>query len=233
MLESIINGLLEALKIVVTFNPEVYWVLFLSLFVSGTAVLLSSLIGIPVGTYLGLRPVPGFHFLMKLIYTFMGLPPVLAGLVVYLLLSRAGPLGFMQILLTPTAMIIAQTILVLPIIVGLTVVGVRSKEEALHSQIISLGATERQAAWIILKESRPQIITAIVTGFGRAIAEVGAVIMVGGNISGYTRVLTTAIVLETRRENFEMAIALGIILMALSFIINFGLYKWQQEAVEK
>ncbi len=199
---------------------EIFGIVSLSLMVSGTAAVLGSAFAIPFGTWLGISDFRGKRFLMRLIYTLMALPPVLAGLVVYLLCSRTGPLGALELLFTPLAMIAAQFLLVTPIVTGLTSAAVASKERLIYDHAKSLGANARQAMWAVIKESRTGIIAGIMTGFGRAFAEVGAVMLVGGNIKGETRVLTTSIVMETRQGNFELAIALGIILLVLSFIVS-------------
>ncbi|SHG87104.1 tungstate transport system permease protein [Thermosyntropha lipolytica DSM 11003] len=201
-------------------KDEITGIVFLSLLVSGTATLISSFIALPLGAYLGLYDFKGRRLVLRLVYTLMALPPVLAGLVVFLLLSRSGPLGFLNLLFTPGAMIIAQCLLVLPIVTGLVAAAVASAERLVYEHALSLGATHYQAVGKVLLETRSGIISAIMTGFGRAFAEVGAVMMVGGNIRYETRVLTTAIVTETRSGNFEMAIALGIILLLLSFLIS-------------
>lgn len=199
---------------------EILGIVSLSLMVSGTAAVLGSAVAIPIGTWLGISNFRGKQLIMRLIYTLMALPPVLAGLVVYLLLSRSGPLGMLELLFTPAAMIAAQFLLVTPIVTGLTSAAVASKERLIYDHARSLGANRRQAMWAVISESRTGIIAGIMTGFGRAFAEVGAVMLVGGNIRGQTRVLTTSIVMETRQGNFELAIALGIILLILSFIVS-------------
>ena len=163
---------------------------------------------------------PGKALIVLLIYTGMGLPPVVVGLFVYLLLSRAGPLGWLNWLFTPSAMIVAQVIIALPLVVGLTMSAVQSVDPALRLQVRSLGATPDQVMWTVLAESRPGVVAAILAAFGGIISEVGAVMLVGGNIEGSTRVLTTAIVLETRKGNFELALALGGVLLALAFFSN-------------
>jgi tungstate transport system permease protein len=158
----------------------------------------------------------------------MGMPPVVAGLIIYLILSRQGPLGVLGLLYTPSAMVIAQVFLATPIVIGLTMVGIRAKGSEVEETARSLGAGSTLAAWTVVRESRFAIFGAIITGFSRVIAEVGAVMIVGGNIAGRTRVMTTAIVLETRKGNFELAIGLGLILLILSFVINSVLYNMQK-----
>jgi len=211
---------MDSLQILMRQQAEILEIIKLSLLVSGSATIISALIGIPLGACIGLSSFPGKRTLLQLIYTLMALPPVLAGLVVYLLLSRSGPLGYLEYLFTPQAMILAQCLLVTPIVTGLCAAAIAARESSSYDQARSLGATRTQAAWTVLNESRTGIISGIMTGFGRAFAEVGAVMLVGGNIRHYTRVLTTAIVLETRQGNFEMGIALGLILLVLSFVVS-------------
>ncbi len=196
--------------------------------VSGGALAFAVVIGIPVGVAMGLsRRIPAAGCVVPVIYTGMGLPPVLVGLFVYLFVSNQGPLGNLRWLFTPTAMILAQTIIALPLVVGLTLTAVQAVDPMLPLQIRALGATRWQLAWTILAEARAGIFAAIVAAFGGIISEVGAVMLVGGNIEGETRVLTTAIVLETRKGNFALALALGLILLALAFWANFSMYKFQ------
>lgn len=195
-------------------------VVALSLGVSGSALLLAGVMGIPAGAWLGLNQFRGQRWLTASIYTGMGFPPVVIGLLVYLLLSRQGALGSLDWLFTPPAMILAQTILALPLIIGVTMTAVRGVSGELRLQLRALGATQWQIVRTVLHEARFGVIVGLVAGFGAAISEVGAVMLVGGNIDGRTRVLTTAIVLETRRGNFELALALGIILLGLAFLAN-------------
>ncbi len=185
-----------------------------------SALVISALFGIPLGTWLALTHFPGKRLVMALIYTGMGFPPVVVGLVVYLLLSRSGPLGDLGWLFTFRAMVIAQIILSTPIIIGVTMSSVMAVDPALRVQLRALGATSWQATRTMLIEARFGVVLGLVAGFGSIISEVGAVMLVGGNIEGRTRVLTTAIMLETRQGNFDMALALGIILLALSFSAN-------------
>ncbi|MDQ7791607.1 MAG: ABC transporter permease [Clostridia bacterium] len=221
------DGLSQAFSLIITRDPAMMQIIWMSLLVSGVSVLLASAAGIPLGTWLGLAPAHRVRWLAQILYTLMGLPPVLVGLFVYLLLSSAGPFGVLNLLFSPTAMILAQTILALPIVTGLTMIAVRSKDREIRDTAVSLGASAWQVALTIIREARLAITGAVVTGLGRLMAEVGAVMMVGGNIEGKTRVMTSAIVLETRRGNFEMAIGLGIVLLALAFIINSVLYRIQ------
>ena len=191
-----------------------------SLRVTVSALAISALIGIPCGTWLALIRFPGKRLLNAVIYTGMGLPPVVAGLMVYLFLSRSGPLGDLGWLFSIRAMIVAQTIIATPLIIGVTMSSVQGVDPSLRIQLRALGATSWQTTLAVLIEARFGVIVGIVAGFGSIISEVGAVMLVGGNIDGRTRVLTTAVVLETRRGNFDLALALGIILLTLSFIAN-------------
>jgi tungstate transport system permease protein len=226
---EIAQAFARALGLLAALDPEVLAIVALSLQVSGTALLMSTLVGVPLGAWLGLaRRVPARALLATLVYTGMGLPPVVVGLVVYLLLSRSGPLGPLGWLFTPQAMILAQTVLALPLAVGLTASAVEAVDPELGVQLRALGATERQAAWAILREARPGVLVALVAAFGAIISEVGAVMLVGGNIAGRTRVLTTAIVLETRQGAFALALALGLILLALTFVSNLVVVQWQR-----
>lgn len=197
----------------------------MSLRVSGIALLFSTLIGIPVGATLGLNRFLGRRLVVALLYTGMGFPPVVVGLVVYLLLSRSGPLGqlnssLIPALFTPGAMVVAQSIISFPLVAGFTMAAVMGVDPLLRQQVLSLGATPWQSAWTVLVEARVGVVVSIIAGFGSIISEVGAVMLVGGNIEGRTRVLTTAIVLETRKGAFDLAVALGLILLGLSFVAN-------------
>ncbi len=223
----LLEGILEALRLITSFDPDLLQIVFLSLRVSVIAIVIATLIGVPLGAFLGLKSEKKTRLLNKIIFTFMGMPPVVGGLIIYLLLSRQGPLGVLGLLYTPSAMIIAQVLLATPIITGLTLVGIRARGTEIVETARSLGADSALATWTVVKESRLAILGAVITGFSRVIAEVGAVMIVGGNIAGRTRVMTTAIVLETRRGNFELAIGLGIILLILAFVINSFLYNIQ------
>jgi len=195
-------------------------IVLLSLYVSGVALGLATLLGVPAGAALALQRVPGRRLIELVIYTGMGLPPVVVGLVVYLLLSRSGPLGALGWLFTPAAMIVAQTIIALPLVIGLTMTAVGGVDPALRLQVRSLGATPAQVMWAVLREARAGVLAAIIAAFGAVISEVGAVMLVGGDIDGQTRVLTTAIVLETREGNFALALALGAVLLGLALLAN-------------
>jgi tungstate transport system permease protein len=214
------------------FMSDLNEIILLSLRVSGLALLLSTLAGIPVGVLLGLYRFRARRLLIALIYTGMGFPPVVIGLIVYLLLSRSGPLGalnlpWMPALFTPAAMVVAQTIIAFPLVAGFTMSSVLGVDPQLRQQVMALGATRRQAALTILHEARTGVVVAVVAGFGRIIAEVGAVMLVGGNIEGQTRVLTTAIVLETRKGAFGLALALGAVLLGITFFANLAVLRLQ------
>lgn len=221
----------DAFTLLLAFDPALLEVISLTLRVSGGALALAVLIGLPIGTLLGLNEqIPAAGLVQPLLYTGMGLPPVVVGLFVYLFLSNQGVLGDWRWLFTPAAMILAQTIIALPLVVGLTLTAVHSIDPRLRLQVRALGATRRQLAWAVLSEARPGVLAAILAAFGSIISEVGAVMLVGGNIEGQTRVLTTAIVLETRKGNFALALALGLILLALAFAANvaaFHLQRWR------
>ena len=207
------------------FDTELWSVVRLSIIVSGPAVLVGSVVGVPLGAWLGLARFRGKRLVTAVIQCGMALPPVVVGLVIYMLLSRSGPLALLDWLFTPQAMVLAQTILALPFIAGITMGAVAAVPDELALQIRSLGATRRQVRWTILAEARGGVLLAIAAGFGRSISEVGAVLMVGGNIEGHTRVLTTAIVLETSKGQFALALALGAILLGLTLVVNLAIVR--------
>jgi tungstate transport system permease protein len=225
----IVDGLIQAILLILSFNPDIIDIAVLSLKVSGASTLVASAIGIPLGTFISLNEFPLKRLTKNVIYTLMGLPPVVAGLFVFLMISRAGPLGTYSLLFTPTAMVIAQILLIMPIITGLTITATKAVDRSIVDTAVSLGAGHVHTAIIVLNEARQALLVAVLAGFGRAIAEVGAVMIVGGDIQYTTRVLTTSIVLETRMGNFSRAIALGIILLTLSFAINMALNVMQGE----
>ncbi len=227
-MDLILEGIYKAFYLLFTFDPEVMGVTLLSLQISGTATLISLLIGISVGTAIALAEFPGRKIVVSLINTGMGLPPVVVGLFVTIFLWRNGPLGFLEILYTPTAMVLAQAVIATPIVTGITLAAIQALPRNLRLQILALGATRFQMVWILVKEARLPLLAGVMAGFGGVISEVGASIMVGGNIKGYSRVLTTATVMETSRGNFDIAIALGIILLLLAYFINLVLTHIQQ-----
>jgi len=213
-------SLAEALELILRGDSAVWEIVRLTVFVSGTALAIAALIGIPSGAWFGLRSFRGEGCLNSLVYTGMGFPPVVIGLLVFLLLSRQGPLAQLDWLFTPQAMILAQIILALPLVFGVTMSSVHAVPASLGVQLRSLGATEWQVVRTILIEARYGVVVGLVAGFGAAVSEVGAVMLVGGNIESKTRVMTTAIVLETRQGSFDVALALGIMLMSVAFLAN-------------
>ncbi len=227
-MDLILEGIYKAFYLLFTLDPEVMGVTLLSLQISGTATLISLFVGISVGTAVALAEFPGRKFVVSLINTGMGLPPVVVGLFVTIFLWRNGPLGFLGILYTPAAMILAQAVIATPIVMGITLAAIQALPRNLRLQILALGATRIQMVWILVKEAKLPLLAGVMAGFGGVISEVGASIMVGGNIKGYSRVLTTATVMETSRGNFDVAIALGIILLLLAYFINLILTHIQQ-----
>ncbi|WP_339062021.1 ABC transporter permease [Tepidibacillus marianensis] len=225
-----LQGLERAVSLILSGDQELYEITFRSLYVSSTAVIIAGLIGVPIGTWLGtLRTFLFKNIFIRIIYVLMGLPPVLAGLILYLLLSRSGPIAdYFYILYTPLAMMLAQLMLALPIVIGLVYVVAEEKAPIVMATAKSLGANRWQTLTTLIREIRFPAIAALISAFGRVIAEVGAVMLVGGDIAGKTRVLTTSIVIETRKGNFDLAIALGLVLLLMSFIINSLLFSWQQ-----
>ncbi|HEX6291713.1 MAG TPA: ABC transporter permease [Herpetosiphonaceae bacterium] len=219
-MNDLLAGIGAALRLLLNGDSQLWAIITLSLWVSGVALTLSAIGGIPLGAWLGLLRFPGRRLLTTIIYTGMGLPPVVVGLIVYLLLSRSGPLGMLGWLFTPRAMIAAQTLISLPLVAGLTMSAVEGVGAELRAQLRALGATQTQIARAVLWEARGGMLVALVAGFGSIISEVGAVMLVGGNIAGSTRVLTTAIVLETRKGAFDQALALAFVLLGLTFALN-------------
>ncbi len=218
-----------------TRDPALFEIVALSLRVSGIALLFSTLIGVPLGAALGLSHFAGRRLVIALLYTGMGFPPVVIGLFVYLMLSRSGPLGglnasFIPALFTPGAMVMAQSIISFPLVSGFTMAAVMSVDPQLRQQVRALGATRWQTTLAVLMEARVGVIVSVIAGFGSIISEVGAVMMVGGNIEGRTRVLTTAIVLETSKGNFDLAMAIGIVLLGLAFLANVAMLSLQGRA---
>ena len=227
-MDLILEGIRKAFTLLITFDPEVIGITYLSFKISATATLFSLLLGVSVGVAVALSRFPGRRILVSLINTGMALPPVVVGLFVTIFLWRNGPLGFLGILYTPLAMIIAQAIIATPIVMGISLAAVQQLPEKLRLQILALGATRLQMVWILIREAKLSLLAAVMAGFGGVISEVGASIMVGGNIKGYSRVLTTATVMETGRGNFDVAIALSIILLLLAYLINLVLTQVQQ-----
>lgn len=230
-MELIGQGILQAVRLLLAGDAEVWSVTWLSLRISATATLLALALGIPLGTALALSRFPGRGFLISLVNTGMGLPPVVVGLFVTIVLWRNGALGFLELLYTPTAMILAQLVIAAPIVIGLTLAAIQQIPEKFRLQLLGLGASHAQMVWTLLKEARLPMLAAVMAGFGAVISEVGASLMVGGNIKNSTRVLTTATVLETGKGNFDVAIALSLILLALMFLVNWALTWIQQRRV--
>jgi len=214
----------QALTMIVAWDADLAEIVGLSLRVSLAAVALAAMIGLPLGAAVALHRFPGRKVVIVLLNALMGLPPVVVGLVVYLMLSRAGPLGILDLLFTPTAMVVAQTILITPIVAALTRQVLEDMWREYEEQLRSLGAAPGRAVWTLLWDGRFTLVTVILAGFGRASAEVGAVMIVGGNIAHLTRVMTTAIALETRKGNLDLALSLGIILMCLALAVNGAAY---------
>ena len=227
-MELIWQGIKEAIRLIVSGDPGVLQITWLSLQISGSATLLSLLVGIPAGVGLALAKFPGRGLLIALVNTGMGLPPVVVGLFVSIFLWRSGPLGSLGLLYTPTAIVIAQFVIAAPIVVGLTVAAMQQLNPKLRLQLLALGASRWQLLWLLMREARLPLLAAVMAGFGGVISEVGASMMVGGNLLGQTRVLTTATVLETGKGNFDIAIALSLILLTLVFGVNY-LLTWVQQ----
>jgi tungstate transport system permease protein len=229
-MSMIFDGIKQAFLLLIHGDPQVLKIALLSLGVSGLATVISLAVGIPLGSMLGLGHFPGRRFVASLVNTGMGLPPVVVGLTVSIFLWRQGPLGFMHLMYSPTAMIIAQVIIALPIVAGFTMAATQSLDPKLRLQITSLGASKIQLTWLLLKEARLPLLAAVMAGFGAVISEVGASMMVGGNIVGQTRVLTTSIVGENAKGDFAYAIALSVILLVLVYLVNLVLTLVQQRS---
>ncbi|CAM3785380.1 ABC transporter permease [Mesobacillus zeae] len=227
-MDLLLHGLKKAIEMILEGDPEIAEITLRTLEVSMTAILISTIGGVPAGILLGLSRFPGRKLLLTFVNIGMGLPPVVAGLWITIFLWRSGPLGDLSLLYTPVAIIIAQTLVSFPIVTGLTAAAFQQLDEKMILQIKALGATRWQLLWILMKEARLALLAAVIAGFGRVIAEVGAAMMVGGNISGETRILTTTIVMEVSKGNFEVALALSFILMAIAFLITFCLTYLQQ-----
>jgi tungstate transport system permease protein len=222
------HGLTKAIELIVSFDPEVMEIAGRSLMVSVTSTFLASLVCLPLGSLIHFHNFPGKRILINLIQTFFSIPTVAIGLFVFVLFSRAGPVGGLNILFTPTVMVLGQMVLITPILLGLTISALSGVDRAILDTARSLGASGFQTAIVVLREARFAVIAAIVMGFGRAISEVGIALMVGGNIKGFTRVITTAISLETTKGDLELSIALGIILIFIALVVNTALNRIQQ-----
>ena len=227
-MDVLVEGVRQAVALLLGGDREILGVLWLSLQVSSTATLIALLLGIPAGAVLALSRFPGRTLVVSAVNTGMGLPPVVVGLFVTILLWRSGPLGGWEILYTPAAIILAQALIASPIVTGITLAAVQNVPAKFRLQLIALGASRPQMVWVTLREARLPMLAAVMAGFGGVISEIGASLMVGGNIKGQTRTLTTAMVLETGKGNFEIAIALSILLLLLVFGINWALTAIQQ-----
>lgn len=228
-MDYILKGFSEALNLLISFDIEVIKIVFLSLVVSTSATILASLVFIPIGVYLGIKKFKGKRMVSRLIYTSMSIPSVIVGLVIAILLSRRGPLGYLDLMYTPKAMIIAQTLLVTPLILGLTYNLAKNRGIEIQKLAITLGGSTIDSIWLIIRELKVDILVNIATSFSRAVSEVGAVMIVGGNIKGYTRVITTTISMMNSMGDYPMAIALGLILLIISFGIHSFIYSYSQE----
>jgi tungstate transport system permease protein len=217
---EIINAFLEAIHLLITLDPEVMEITIRTLYISLSSTLIAALIAVPVAGYIHFRKFRGKRSLINIIQTLYSLPTVLVGLLVFLLISNQGPLGSLGLLFTPGGMILGQTILVLPIVTGFTILALSGVKDEIKDLALSLGASEFQTIQTIMHEAKYALLGAIILGFGRAISEVGVALMIGGNIRGFTRVITTTMSLETSKGNLELSIALGIILLMIALIIN-------------
>ena len=227
-MDVLVDGVRQAVTLLASADREVLAVLWTSLQVSGTATLIALLLGIPAGVVLALTRFPARTLVVSAVNTGMGLPPVVVGLFVTILLWRSGPLGALEILYTPTAIVVAQAVIAAPIVTGITLAAVQNVPAKFRLQLVALGASRPQMVWVVLREARLPMLAAVMAGFGGVISEIGASMMVGGNIKGQTRTLTTAMVLETGKGNFDVAIALSILLLVLVFGINWALTTVQQ-----
>jgi tungstate transport system permease protein len=227
-MQNIIDGIVKAFQLLIQGDPEVIQITLLSLQVSGLATLISLLFGLPIGTFLALVTFPSRRFWISLINTGMALPPVVVGLVVSIFLWRSGPLGSMHLIYTATAIVIAQVLISFPVAAGLIITALQQLDPRLRIQLLGLGASNLQMILVLWKEAKLPLIAALIAAFGSVISEVGASMMVGGNLQGHTRVLTTAIVLETSRGMFASAIALSLILLGIAFLVNMALTNIQQ-----
>ncbi|HXG03750.1 MAG TPA: ABC transporter permease [Candidatus Binatia bacterium] len=227
-MDLVVEGVRRGLGLLLGADPEIVEVLLFSLQVSGSATLLALALGVPAGAALALARFPGRTLLVSAVNTGMGFPPVVVGLFVSLLLWRSGPLGALEMLYTPAAIVLAQAVIATPIVTGITLAAVQTVPGMFRLQLLGLGASRVQAALWVLREARLPMLAAVMAGFGAVISEIGASLMVGGNIKGQTRTLTTAMVLETSQGNFEAAIALALLLLALMFLVNWALTALQQ-----
>lgn len=218
-MSEITDGIQQAVHLIITLNPDVMQIAALSLYISLSATLIAAIISIPLAALIHFSDFYGKRAVIIVIQTLYSVPTVVVGLVIYLFISKSGPLGFLGLLFTPEGMILGQTVLIIPIMTGLVLSALSGVDRGISDTLIALGATGSQKIFEIIKEARYAILSAVVLGFGRAIAEVGVAMMIGGNIRGDTRVLTTAITLETGMGDFGLSIALGIILLTVALIV--------------
>jgi tungstate transport system permease protein len=223
------DGFVKAIQLIISFDPDVMEAAGRSLWISATSCAISMLICLPLGSLIHFRSFPGKRLLVSVIQTLFSLPTVAVGLLVFVFISRAGPLGELGLLFTPAAIVVGQVILISPIMLGLIISALSGVDRAVTETATSLGATRVQAAIVNIREAKYAIVTALIMGFGRAISEVGLSLMVGGNIKGYTRTITTAISLETSKGELELAIALGMILIFIALVINIALHRLQRK----
>jgi tungstate transport system permease protein len=223
------DGFVKAIQLIISFDPDVMEAAGRSLWISATSCAISMLICLPLGSLIHFRNFPGKRLLVSVIQTLFSLPTVAVGLLVFVFISRAGPLGELGLLFTPAAIVVGQVILISPIMLGLIISALSGVDRAVTETATSLGATRVQAAIVNIREAKYAIVTALIMGFGRAISEVGLSLMVGGNIKGYTRTITTAISLETSKGELELAIALGMILIFIALVINIALHRLQRK----
>lgn len=227
-MDYILQGVADAFRLLLSFDSEIYSIIFLTIYVTLSSTIISTLIAVPLGILVGLKEFKLKRSLIRLLYTFMSMPPVIAGLFIFLLLSRRGPLGSLELLFTPAAMIIAQVTLVTPIIMGIVYNSTRDNGESIRQLAYTMGADRKQALALLIFEMRADMLAAVVSGFGRAISEVGAIMLVGGNIKGHTRMMTTSIAMLQSMGDYSQAIAIGMVLLLISFGINSILYHSQQ-----
>ena len=223
-MNDIVKGMLSAFRLIFSLDADLFEIILLSLQVTLTAVIIASIIGMPMGAWLAVNRFRFRRLTIAILNALMGLPPVVVGLIVYIMLSRSGPFGVLNLLFTPTAMVIAQVIIITPLIASISHQAIRDLWADYHDLLISLNTTKRQRILTLIKDARRSLLTASLAGFGRAIGEVGAIMIVGGNIDHLTRVLTTAIALETGKGEFAFALALGFVLIALAIIVNLAIH---------
>lgn len=227
-MEELWQALVKAVELIFTFDPEVMQISGRSLAIAASSCGITALICLPLGSLIHFSRFPGKRLLINIIQTFYSIPTVAVGLFVFVLFSRAGPLGGLNLMFTPTLMVVGQGILITPVILGLTISALSGVDKAIPETAVSLGASRFQAAVITIKHARFAVLTAVIMGFGRAISEVGLALLVGGNIKGFTRTLTTAISLETSKGDIELSLALGMILILIALVVNLSLNRLQQ-----